>query len=279
MHIQIDSRAGSNKLITKFEEGEAELAILEFGDIAFFGQGPDDDVWYIGIEYKNLEDVCQCIKSGRFVGTQLPGMMRLYDVCFLLIEGIGLLDYRTGQFSKRLGKMNYGFGLPYSAYENFLTSVAVHSALAGKPCIVKRAANVQETIAVVRAIYSWFQKPWDQHTNINRPDLTKIQRVAYELELIKAEPGTDDYPQYILRKQLYQIQGIGWEVAGAVANKFGTMENTLRVGQKEWESIEHIGPRLARRVFQALHGYDDPTVKKRKKSNEVNQDEVSKRIY
>lgn len=247
--------------------------ILKAGDIAFFGNGPNNEVWYIGIEYKNLEDICGCIKSGRFTGTQLPGMMRLYDVSFLLIEGIGLLDYHTGQFSKRLGKMTFGFGLQYSSYENFLTSVSVNSALAGKPCIVKRSTNIQETLHIIRDIQAWFGKPWDMHKSISRPDMTKLQRTAYELEVVKVNPDDPEYPKYLLRKAVFQVMGIGWDVAGKIADTFNTVENALKATVKDWQAIERIGPGLAKRVYRSLHGYDDPSiaqkVKKARKTYEV----------
>src|SRR3990167_2655277 len=114
----IDPRAGSSKLIERFP-GECEEMMLPAGDIAFFGNGPDGD-WWIGIEYKQIEDVVCCIKSGRFTGTQLPEMMRTYDASFLLIEGIAKPDRATGHLVRYRGKAVYGLGLRYSAYDNFL---------------------------------------------------------------------------------------------------------------------------------------------------------------
>lgn len=146
MHLLIDSRAGSNKLYEKFDPSEAELTTLEFGDIAFLGEGPDNSPWYIGIEHKKLDDVVACIKSGRFTGTQLPGMMRIFDLCFLLVEGIPKSDDQGQLVSYKGRNVTYRMGLPYQAYDNFLTSVAVFSALAGKPCIVKTSASERETV-------------------------------------------------------------------------------------------------------------------------------------
>jgi len=270
MHLYIDPRAGSKPLLNKFP-GECEESVLEFGDIAFFGNGPEDSpVWYIGIEYKKLDDVVACIKSGRFTGTQLPGMMRLYDVSFLLIEGIPKSDEDGQLISYRGRNITYRMGLPYQAYDNFLTSIALFSALFGKPCIVKLVASEREAVKVIRDQYLLFQKNWDEHKAISRPDLTKIQRVSYDLSIVPIKPTDEGYPKHILRKAVFQIDKMGWDIAGLIAEKFGTLENALAAGQKEWQSIEHVGPVLADRVYRAFHGYSDPeAVKKKRKLKEI----------
>ena len=269
MWLQIDPRAGSEKLLSKFP-GECESLLLDAGDIAFFGEGPDNSPWYIGLEYKQLADIVQCIKSGRFTGTQLPGMMRLYDMCFLLIEGIPKCD-EDGQLVSYKGRnVTYRMGLSYQAYDNFLTSIAMFSALAGKPCIVKTAASEKETIKIIRDQYLLFQKKWEDHNAISRPDLTKIQHVTYDLSVIPVAPGDPDYPKHVLRKAVFQVDRIGWDVAGVIAEKFGTLENALAAGQKEWQTIDHVGLVMADRVYRAFHGRADPdAVKKKRKSKET----------
>lgn len=269
--MQIDDRAGSNKLITKFDEGEAEIARLEFGDIAFFGNGPNNDVWYVGIEYKTVNDVVGCIKSGRFTGTQLPGMLGIYDICFLLVEGISRPDPRTGQVVRYQGKQNsFSLGLSYRAYDNFLTSVNVFSSLSGKPCIVKVSGNERETVQIIRNIYAFFQKDWDDHVAMKRPDMTKIQNVTFDFSLLsEPEPGSKEYPAHILRKAIFQVDRIGWDAAGKLAERFQTMESLMAAGQKDLLG-DKLGAVLAERIYQTLHGHPDPEVeaKKRKKKGD-----------
>lgn len=272
MLIYVDPRAGSNKLLERFK-GESESMMLEAGDIAFWGNGPDGpQTWWIGIEYKQLEDVVGCIKSGRFTGTQLPAMMRLYDISYLLVEGIARPDNVSGQLVRYRGRSVYGVGIRYSAFDNWLTSVAVFSALAGKPCTVKSAATEFETIQMIRDAYNLWQKPFDEHNAISRPDLTKVERISYDLEVIKVEPGDPDYPQYLLRKQLMQIKGISWDQAGRFAAQFKTMATALGVGQREWEDFEGVGKTLAKRIYESMHGYPDPeyaTKRKRRIKDET----------
>ncbi len=270
MLLYIDPRAGSKTLLDRFQ-GESEEMLLSGGDIAFWGVGPDDEPWWIGLEYKQIDDLIACVKSGRFTGTQLPEMMRMYDQSFLLIEGILRPDRHTGQLVRYRGKASYGLGLSFKAYDSYLTSIAVFSALAGKSCVVKYAATDFETVQIIRDIYDLFQKPWDQHKAISRPDRTKIQRVSYDLEVMQIAPGDPDYPKHVLRKAVFQVDRIGWDVAGRIAEKFGTLENALAASQKEWQTIEHVGLVMADRVYRAFHGRADPAqvVKKKRKSKEI----------
>src|SRR3990167_7027768 len=272
MHLYIDTRAGSSKLIEKFPN-ECEPALLESADVMFVGNGPDGD-WLVGIEHKQLEDIVGCIKSGRFTGTQLPAMMRTDDMSFLIVEGIPRPDRQSGQLVRYRGKAVYGLGLNYKAFDNFLTSVSVFSALAGKPCIVKMASTDYEAVKMIRDIYDLFQKPWQEHQAISRPDLTKVQRVSYDLEVLKVAPSDAGYPQYVLRKQLFQVQGVGWDFAGILSERFGTMENALKASQKDWESVDRVGKGLAKRLFESLHGYPDPETFKRKRKAKSNDNDV-----
>ena len=272
--IYIDPRAGSQKLIEKFP-GECESMRLEFGDIAFWGNGPENEPWWVGIEYKQLEDVIGCIKSGRFTGTQLPGMMRMYNISFLLVEGIPRPDRNTGQLVRYRGKAIYGLGLRYSAFDNWLTEVTVHSSLHGKPCIVKMASTEFETVSMIRNLYNLYQKPWEDHTAMSRQDSTKMQRVAYDLEILKVDPSDPEYPKYVLRKQLFQYQGIGWDLAGKLSEFFGTMDRAVQARQKEWESFDGVGKTLAKRIYESLHGHADPEIKERKRKSERTVKEIT----
>lgn len=238
---------------------------LEFGDIAFWGNGPNDEPWWIGIEYKKIDDMIASIHSGRFTGTQLPGMLRDYNVCFVFVEGITFMDRQTGGLIKKMGKYRTGMRIQYSGYHNALTSIETHAALAGKPCNVRHTVSLEETTALIKATYAWFQKPWDKHTMISRPDGTKIQRVSYDMEVVKFQPGEPEYPKYWLRKAIFQIDRMGWDVAGKIADRFQTMENLLKAGQDDIEGVERVGKGLAERLYVTLHGYPDPEVQKRKR--------------
>ncbi len=264
----IDDRAGSKLLAPKFP-GECELTTLDAGDVAFFGNGPDGD-WFVGIEYKAVDDVVKCIQDGRFTGEQLPKMFKLFDMCFLLIEGNYQPDYWGEHVygSPRLmipfkGNNGIRFGLSYQAFDNWITSISMMSALAGKPCIIKRARDKKESVEIIKDLYKLFQKPFDKHLSLSRPDNTKMHHVSYEVELVRVKPDDAGYPEFVLRKALYQIQGISWDLAGVLAKRYGLMETLMAVPQKELEDIDRIGKGLAKRIYTVLHGHEDFTAKKR----------------
>ena len=280
MMLYIDPREGSNKLLEKFP-GECEAMTLEAGDIALWGNGPDDVPWWIGIEYKQVGDLVSCIKDGRFAGTQLPNMLKLYDVCFLLIEGNYQPDYKTATYNGDYalwvpfgGGRGIRYGMSYKAFDNYTLSVAVFSALVGKPCIVKRSRDKSESVLIIKDIYDFFQKQWHEHKSMSMHDRSKMSRAQHAIELLQVEPEDSDYPRCVLRKSLFQIKGVGWDNAHLLANNIGTMENALTLSQNEIELLgkdgnadtRGIGKVLSKRIYETLHGHPEPVeIKKRKR--------------
>ena len=87
--ILVDTRAGSNELIEPLLKAglPVEEATLEFGDLAFLGRGEGGKKLTIGIEHKKMGDLVQSMTGGRLAGHQLPGMLGMYDRCWLIAEG------------------------------------------------------------------------------------------------------------------------------------------------------------------------------------------------
>lgn len=91
--ILIDDGAGSSSLIS--HPPLSTLALLcrlpspplsdARADIAFTGCGPDSSTIRICIEVKKETELTAALKSGRFQATQLPAMLALYDVRWLLV--------------------------------------------------------------------------------------------------------------------------------------------------------------------------------------------------
>ena len=50
MLLYVDPREGSKKFLKEFD-GESQELMLDGGDIAFWGNGPDDIPWFVGIEF------------------------------------------------------------------------------------------------------------------------------------------------------------------------------------------------------------------------------------
>lgn len=274
--LKIDPREGSNKLAKEFVDGEFEFVTLEFGDIAFSGKGPDGPI-NIGIEYKQVSDMVQCIKSGRFSGHQMPGMLQAYDICALIVEGNSQPDWGSLplQLTIPWGKGNGArFGLYYASFDNYLTQVTVFGAGIGVPFIVKKSMNKAESAQMVRDMKALYSKPWDEHVSMRQPNRTKLLRLTTAVDLLEAKPGETDYPESVLRKSIAQIHRMSWEKAGQLAALFGNMESLMATGQKDLEALDIMGPVMAERIYVALHGYPDPSypakkVRKKKESENV----------
>lgn len=88
-HILVDQQAGSKDL-TRYIIPQSVVRrspIKLPTDVIFTGRGPLGCTLEVGIEYKTVWDVLDCIQTGRFAGNQLEPL-REFDFPILLIEGI-----------------------------------------------------------------------------------------------------------------------------------------------------------------------------------------------
>ena len=75
--ILIDPREGSKDLLPLMPLGLAHLSALPYTDACWNGLGPGGAAVIVGVERKRVGDMLACLKDGRFVGHQLPGMYQL----------------------------------------------------------------------------------------------------------------------------------------------------------------------------------------------------------
>lgn len=167
--IQIDSRIGSEhfKKLLDAEGQPCELARLEFGDFSFYGNGPGNQLIRIGVERKTIPDMMQSIRSDRYSGHQLPGMLKMYTVRYLLLEGTTRRihdkkspKYGNLEFQKNDFDWTAGYGVPWNWY-------AFYSAITTfENCGIHRLETRNQSDSVFRLIglYHWWQKPWDKHS-------------------------------------------------------------------------------------------------------------------
>jgi ERCC4-type nuclease len=236
--ILIDDRTGSKDLYDLMPPGSAEICRLNYGDVAFLGKGDGKPV-AVGIELKGLNDVLQCIQSGRFSGHQLPGLLKDYDVVYLIVEGA----WRPGKEGtlERLGRGGWQTLVlgtrvwMYRELDNWLASIESMTGVR-----LRRTESERETAAVILNLYHWWtDKEWEEHRShlafdrSSRPVLVKPSltvRVAKELT------------------------GIGWEKAGAIARHFGSVRGMAMAEEKQWREIDGIGDVLSKRIVQELTG-------------------------
>lgn len=237
--ILIDKRVGSGDLIDYFPAGTAVLTTLEYGDCAFLGNGPGEAPVRVAVEIKALGDAAQSIRSGRFAGHQLPGLLANYDKVYVVLEGMyrpgpeGKLEtWRKGQWVT--GEWG-GCGWMYNELDGWINTISVMAGV-----IVKRTMTRKETAAVIFGLYKWWTgKSYEKHRShigfdeSGRPTLMKprlVRRMAAELPLI------------------------GWERSSEVAQNFASVLAMVLADEEQWRKIKGIGKGIAKRVVAAIRG-------------------------
>lgn len=243
--VLIDDRTGSVD-IARFLRGwriPTSVVRLPFGDAAMIGSGPSG-ACRIGVEIKKVRDALGCMRDGRFSGHQLPGMLREFDFCWLVIEGTYGVDFATGVMTRsisgsdgkrtplRLGKSGPGF--LYKELDMWLTSLEMRGGMH-----VRRTTSRTETARFIADLSLWWSKPWEGH----KAHLS-MHQVAPD-EGILAAVST-------VRKIAAQLPGIGWQRSRAVEERFPTVLEMVTASESEWASVDGIGKTMARRITDAI---------------------------
>lgn len=241
--MRVDIRAGSNDLIPLLRRRgvrDVEPATLFFGDIEITGRGPEDRPVSIGIEHKKLPDLLQCIDNGRFVGHQLPGMLDIYEVNWLLVEGIwrerpdGLIEVPRGAGWQPI---RTGMGSAMAAtLQGFLMTMEQKVGLK-----VMRTGTCMQTVDWLFHLNRWWTaKEWEEH----RAHLAFDNSQAMALI---SRPS-------LLRRVAATLPGIGMGRSGPVSRKFSSVVDMALAGKEEWMGIVGIGKTTAERVVRHLNG-------------------------
>jgi len=244
--ILVDDRAGSKELIKYFTNCEAYLVRQPFGDVAFLGWGPGEDLIPVGIEVKTLGDVLNCISDGRFAGHQLPGLMRHYSIIYLIIQAELRMDKWGVLCAPRKGGIKPIYkGSRAFMWRDLQSWLFTMEMLGGvKVRIVRTKREVGMTCL---ALYRWWtNKTWEEHhahmafdTSHQRPllgDHNLVTRMAKELE------------------------HVGWTKAEKVGQRFKTPKEMVLAQEEDWESIEGIGKTIAERAVKDLRGTKNESV-------------------
>ena len=235
--IFVDPRVGSKHLAPLFDRLQVayDVTPLDAGDCSFFGNGPDGPV-SVGIELKGGRagaDFLQSMQSGRLVDEQVPKLQR-YDRRYLIIEGVrptsrGVIwvPPRRGSRARPIFEIDI---------RRFVTGVE-ESGLR-----VRWTRDPQHTVdVIVKELYAFWQKPYNEHTSINTlydPPIFSVRRESRELRR--------------LRKIAKAFDGIGVDRSRDVALHFRSIARLLGAAEGEWRAIEGIGPKLAGDIVRAI---------------------------
>lgn len=254
--IYVDPRIGSGDLAPLLSSlgCPVEVQHLDFADCMFLGNGPDGAPTPIGVEVKKLNDVLQCITSGRFLGHQLPGLLRDYEHVWLVVEGLYRANPVDGTLEIRLGRdwRPVGHGKQqwmFSAFDKWLTKLEVKANVH-----VRRTANRDETARTVGALYNWWQDS-DSHS---LDQLDRTAQIALETHVANSKQhegmwlGQRVKPT-LARRFAAELPGIGIRMSGGVATHFGSVRTMVNAEEREWLRIPGIGKTLARRIVSEIN--------------------------
>lgn len=235
----------------------ARVCALSCGDFAFYGHGPDGVV-RVGVERKQIGELVGEASRRRFVGRQLPRMVKKYDFCFLIVEGLTRFDGAEGilqqgkTFRAKSGKdmtiwMDAGWqgSATYERFVKELLTVRLRAAFH-----VLTTTTASDTALVLHALYRWFQKEWDSHTS--------------HLAVEQTAPDGLILTERTFRRQTFaQWPGIGWKRSAQVSAYFPSVAAAVSASEEEWMEALRIkgGRKIVRTLRAMLHGAGDGPAK------------------
>ena len=242
--ITIDDRTGSVELHPLFPHGMSEVGRLQFGDMSWLGNGPDNTPWMVGVERKTIHDMVSCIKTGRFSGHQLTGLLNTYNTVYLVVEGMFRPNPKTGVLETwRRG----GWSAMYHGKQPFLYSmVAGYLASVTNMCgvVVVRTSTDAETVHAVLALYHWWvDKAWEEHS-------------AHQSFYTPPRKRTVRVKPPLVAKVASQLDDVEWVRAHRIADRYRSVVDFAHATREELMSIDGIGKVLADRIVKQLTGRD-----------------------
>ncbi|MGR3295844.1 MAG: helix-hairpin-helix domain-containing protein [Candidatus Bathyanammoxibius sp.] len=227
--------------------GSIAVPIPLFTDACFTGVGDNDTSLLIGVERKKIGDLCQCLHDGRLMFQFQVSKEAGCDVLCLIVEGDcrpnpddGVLEIPVWGINTKLKRAQHWTPvLPTTTYSRFDQYFTELDYLAG--VIVKRSRNVQETAAIIKALWLNFQTAPADHNSLKRifkPPAPTVQLVRPSL----------------VRRVAIELPGIGWKLSGVVAAHFQSVREMVEAGVERWAALDGIGKKTAAKVVQALRG-------------------------
>ncbi len=218
-----------------------------FTDACFAGVGDNNTQLLIGVERKKLGDLASCIRDGRLMFQLQVSKEAGCDVLCLIVEGDcrpnpedGVLEMPVWGFNAKLKRSQHWTPvLPITTYSRFDQYLTELDYLAG--VIVKRSRNVQETAAIIKALWLNFQTAPGDHNSLKQ----MFKPPAPTVQLVRPS---------LVRRVASELPSIGWERSRAVAEHFPTVAAMVAAEVKEWAALDGIGKKTAVKVVQALRG-------------------------
>ena len=236
--IYLDDRVGSKELLKLFPPGLATLTHLEYADAMFMGHSKSGDV-AVGVERKRISDLVSSMVSGRLSGHQLIGMLNSYHYLYLVVEDAFRANPRDGVLEvwRRGGWVPYHTGKRQYMARDIWTYMNTLEIVCGVHCYY--CPRETDTAQYIMALHHWWQKEYDEHRSHMQPQ----QNATVQLT-----------KHSLVRRMASQLDGIGWEKAKVLSERFDSMIGLIMASEEELMGIEGIGKVLADRIIEQLRG-------------------------
>jgi len=243
--VLVDERVGSRELLSSLRAlgVDAELSGKLDADFQFIGEGEDGPV-LVGLERKDIQDLLNSMRDGRLAGQQLPQFVRAYEVRYLVVEGIwrrqrstGLVEIKNGVWVASRGKHKYAEVVGFLCRLQALWQVQLW-----------RTADAEETSALLAEVYSWWQKPWEEH---------KRHAIYAPVPVPKGRPSWLPHESSLLEEWLSRLPGIA-DRAIPLAKYFSSPRDMADADVDRWLTIrgERIGKKTAEKIVEAITNDD-----------------------
>lgn len=240
--ILVDERVGSRHLGDHFGR-ECTVCRLESADVAFAaaaGLG-------VGIEVKTVTDALSCMFTGRLADMQLPKMVEMYDVRYLIIQEMYRAEPGTGVLQRWKvfpSEKKVICGTWYDAhagnakvmYAQF--EMWLHTLCETTGTRLERTLDTPGTVSLILALYRWWQRRDHKSMHV----IQEPQGDAADL----VRPST-------LRRIAACLPCIGWERSKHVVKRFTSLRELALADSDTWESIPGIGKVIAQRVMKEIN--------------------------
>ena len=259
--ITLDDRAGSGDLAAGLRKRgiSVKLARMSYGDAAWDGEREGEPV-RVGVEIKKVPDALQCLQDGRFAGHQLPGMMKVYDVRWLLVEGpiragqsgelqLGSEHSHRGQSTIKwstYGVTVRGRGMMLRDFRHWLSTLQYRAGIR-----VAHTLSRQDTSDWLAAEHGWWQAPWEQH---------KSHLVMYAgRDIPVGDEGDGVMERFFKQRETTEVakwalcgEGLGSDRARKAGKHFHSVIEMINAPVEEWVKVPGVGKTIAERVHAQI---------------------------
>lgn len=221
-------------------------------DFSFTGRGPDSTPISIGGEVKKLTELAGALRTGRLQATQLPALLHLYDVRWLLIitgssrrnpETGALQTLRTiaqGQGEKKEKVRAWadwdlaGDTIPYNYVSRFLSSPSFTQFKDenGEGVHVWSVYDEREAAAWIGDLWELWQREYETHSSMRVLDRSGNQNGHTEADVRKKlkalhDPRFQD-PKFAQRVRTFSsLPNISYARAIAMAEEFESVQKGI----------------------------------------------------